>query len=72
VDYRQTRARETIVKFKLVSARTSGGLEEGVNEMLEDGWELHGVTMMASTPVGDGSVVHEFVQAIKKDTNLHE
>ena len=59
-------------EFKMVESRTPSGLEEGVNEMLDDGWMLHGSTMMASTPVGDGSVLHTYVQALVREAGQGE
>jgi hypothetical protein len=53
-------------EFKMVEAVTAEGLEEGVNLMLEQGWRLHGVTMMASQPGGLGTagLAYRFVQAL--------
>jgi hypothetical protein len=56
-------------KFKMVEAATAGGLEEGVNLMLDQGWQLHGVTMMATEPAGLGraGVTCRFVQALVRE-----
>ena len=36
--------------YKILNARTPGGLEELVNKALKDGWELHGgLVVVAAT-----------------------
>ena len=53
-------------KFMMVESQTAKGLEEGVNLMLDQGWRLHGVSMMATEPAGIGraGVTCRFVQAL--------
>jgi hypothetical protein len=56
------------MEYKAVESGTPEWLEEQVNELLADGWQLHGITMLASTPVGDGSVINNFVQAMRRES----
>lgn len=53
-------------EFKMVESDTAKGLEQGVAMMLDQGWQLHGVTMMATEPRGLGyaGVTCRFVQAL--------
>lgn len=57
-------------EYKLVESGNPEGLEQGVNDMLEKGWELLGVPMHASTPVGDGTTIHRWVQAVVRERGL--
>ena len=61
-------------EFKMVEAATPAGLEEGVNSLLDQGWWIHGGTMMATEPrgLGTASVTCRFVQALIRETGGHE
>lgn len=56
-------------EFKMVEAATPDGLEQGVNLMLNQGWRLHGFTVMATEPRGLGyaGVTCRFVQALVRE-----
>jgi hypothetical protein len=56
-------------EFKMVDSATLSGLEEGVNLMLDQGWALHGVTMMATEPGGLGTagLTCRYVQALVRE-----
>jgi hypothetical protein len=56
-------------EYKLVESGTAKGLEQGVNMMLDQGWRLHGVTMMATGPGELGTVGPKcwFVQALVRE-----
>ncbi|GAB6898616.1 DUF1737 domain-containing protein [Kineosporia succinea] len=55
---------DEVTEYKLLHSRGPDRLTEDVNEHLADGWRLHGITMSAPKPVGDGSIQNLFVQAV--------
>jgi hypothetical protein len=56
-------------EFRMVEAATANGLQEGVNQLLDQGWRLHGVTMMATElgGLGTAGVTCRFVQALVRE-----
>lgn len=54
-----------MVKYKLVSSKTSDGLSDNVNKHLLDGWELYG-SPTTTISVGNYSVHAKYSQAITR------